>query len=95
MLKKTLIPFLLTFVLASCISSVELVQKPIVFNPVIGHEVRSDDMSVPFPEDKTFGVWALDNHLEEFISDREIGFNGVSWTSESLPLWPINYSLTF
>ena len=95
MFKIPFISFLAAVTLVSCISSVEMVQTPIVFNPVIGHEVRSDDMSVPFPEDESFGVWALDNNLEEFISDREIGFNGVSWTSESLPLWPINSSLTF
>ena len=89
MLKKTLIPFLLTFVLASCISSVEMVQTPIVFNPVIGHEVRSSEMSIPFPEDKTFGVWAVDNNTgRTFVYDHEISCKSGLWTSEYLPLWP-------
>lgn len=81
--------------MVSCISSVEMEQTPIVFNPVIGHEVRSDDMSVPFPEDKTFGVWALDNQSAEFISDREVGCKDGLWSSESLPFWPTNSTLAF
>ena len=99
MLKKTIIPFLLTFVLASCISSVELVQRPIVFEPVIGSEVRSSsetDMSVPFPEDKSFGVWALDSRSGgKYIDDQQIRcFDGI-WGDESLPFWPTSSSLTF
>lgn len=52
-------------------------------------------MSVPFPEDKTFGVWALDNQSAEFISDREVGCKDGLWSSESLTLWPTNSTLTF
>ena len=87
--------------LTSCISSVETVQTPIVFSPVIGNEVRSEDMSVPFPEDKSFGVWAQDiksgtpdNSQPEYISDQEITCINGFWTSRSLPLWPAT-PLTF
>ena len=93
---KTLIPSLLTLTMVSCISKTNLVQEAIVFNPVIGHEVRSAESSVPFPEDKTFGVWALDDKKSsEFISNAEIAFNGGLWSSAALPLWPTSSSLTF
>ena len=73
----------------SCLSHVETAQSPIVFNPVIGHEVRSTEMSIPFPEDKTFGVWAVDNNTgRTFIHDHEISCTSGLWTSEYLPLWP-------
>ena len=74
-------------------------QSPIVFNPVIGGEVRSSsdiDMSVPFPEDKSFGVWALDSHSGgRYIDDQQIRFDGGVWGSEALPFWPTSSSLTF
>ena len=71
-------------------------QSPIVFNPVIGHEVRANDMSVPFPEDKSFGVWAMDSHQAgNYIDDREIRCTDGIWSSESLPFWPQSSSLTF
>ena len=93
---KPLISLSLTLLASACISKVELVQNPIVFNPVIGHEVRATDMSVPFPEDKTFGVWALDYHQAgSYIDDQEIRCTGGIWTSASLPFWPQSSSLTF
>ena len=93
---KTLISFSLAMVLASCVSTTNLEQTAIVFNPVIGNEVRSENMSVPFPEDKTFGVWAMENDKStEYICDQEIGYAEGLWTSGSLPLWPASSSLTF
>lgn len=71
-------------------------QSPIVFNPVIGHEVRATDMSVPFPEDKTFGVWALDSSNQSiYIDNQQISHQDGVWTSSSLPLWPVSSSLDF
>ena len=92
---KSLI-FPLAFLATACISKVERVQTPIVFNPVVGNEVRSTDMSVPFPEDKTFGVWASGNKsVGTFIADKEICCTDGVWVSESLPFWPSNSSLRF
>ena len=74
-------------------------QKPIEFNPVIGNEVRSSsdsDMSVPFPEDRSFGVWALDSRSgRKYIDDQQIRCSGGIWGDESLPFWPTSSSLTF
>ena len=52
-------------------------------------------MSVPFPEDKSFGVWALDSQSAEYISDNEISCSSGIWSSELLPFWPTNSTLTF
>ena len=86
-----------TLLASACISSVELVQEPIVFDPVIGHEVRTvNDMSVPFPEDESFGVWALDSQSSgKYIDDRQICCSSGVWGSASLPFWPSSSSLTF
>ena len=93
---KPLISLPLTLLASACISKVELVQSPIVFNPVIGHEVRAADMSVPFPEDKTFGVWALDSsNLSEYIDNEQVRHMDGEWTSSSRPLWPASSSLSF
>ena len=90
---KSLISLPLAFLASACISKVELVQRPIVFEPVIGSEVRSSsdiDMSVPFPEDKSFGVWAMDSHQAgNYIDDQEICYTDGVWSSESLPFWPL------
>ena len=96
---KTLILLPLAFLASACISSVELVQTEIVFDPVIGSEVRSSsnvDMSVPFPEDKSFGVWALDSQNGgKYIDDQQIRCSDGIWGDESLPFWPTSSSLTF
>ena len=96
---KTLILLPLAFLASACISSVELVQTEIVFDPVIGSEVRSSsnvDMSVPFPEDKSFGVWALDSQSGgKYIDNQQIRCSGGIWGGESLPFWPSSSSLTF
>ena len=96
---RTLIFLPLAFLASACISKVELVQKPIVFDPVIGSEVRSSinsDMSVPFPEDKTFGVWALDSQSGgKYIDNHQIRCSNGIWGDESLPFWPTSSSLTF
>lgn len=96
---RTLIFLPLAFLASACISKVELVQKPIVFDPVIGSEVRSSsdsDMSAPFPEDESFGVWALDSQSGgRYIDDQQIHCLGGVWGSESLPFWPTSSSLTF
>lgn len=96
---KALISLPLALIASACISSVELVQRPIVFEPVIGSEVRSSsdiDMSVPFPEDKSFGVWALDSRSGgKYIDDQQIRCSGGIWGDESLPFWPTSSSLTF
>jgi hypothetical protein len=96
---KALISLPLALLASACISKVELVQKPIVFDPVIGSEVRSSsdsDMSVPFPEDESFGVWALDSQSGgRYIDDQQIHCSGGVWGSESLPFWPTSSSLTF
>lgn len=93
---KTLISLPAALVLTSCISSVNLVEEKIVFNPVIGNEVRSSDMSVPFPEDKTFGVWALDSRTSaKHMDDCEIVYAGGEWTSDPSTFWPVSQSLLF
>ena len=74
-------------------------QTEIVFDPVIGSEVRSSsnvDMSVPFPEDKSFGVWALDSQNGgKYIDDQQIRCSDGIWGDESLPFWPTSSSLSF
>ena len=53
-------------------------------------------MSVPFPEDKSFGVWAMDDNTStEYISDTEVRCSDNVWTSGALPLWPASSTLTF
>lgn len=94
---KPFISLPLAFLATACISKVELVQTPILFDPVIGSEVRSEtDMSVPFPEDETFGVWALDNTASSgYMDDCEIRYSGGEWTSDPAFLWPSSSSLSF
>lgn len=93
---KPLISLPLAVLASACISKVELVQTPIVFDPVIGTEVRAFDMSIPFPEDKTFGVWALDSStLSRYIDNEQVCFQDGEWAPISHPLWPTSSSLSF
>ena len=49
---------LCVILLTGCVGGVERVSKNIGFNPVIGHDTRAVEESIPFPEDRTFNVWA-------------------------------------
>lgn len=93
---KTVISLPAALVLTACISSVNMVEEKIVFNPVIGNEVRSSDMSVPFPEDNTFGVWALDSRTSAmYMDDCEIRHADGGWTSDPVTFWPVSTPLSF
>lgn len=46
--------------LAGCVAGVKTDKIPVTigFRPVIGHDVRASEESIPFPENWTFNVWA-------------------------------------
>ena len=63
------------------------------FDPVIGHDTRTAVESVPFPEDGTFNVWAVNQsngniHLE----NETVSYSGNGWLSSKK--WP-QAELTF
>ena len=81
--------------LASCVGPMQTQRIPvnIGFDPVIGHDTRTAVESVPFPEDGTFNVWAVNQsngniHLE----NETVSYSGNGWLSSKK--WP-QAELTF
>lgn len=57
------------------------------FKPVIGRDVRAALESVPFPQDRTFNVWALNTTDGSIYLNKEnIAHNSEGWLS--LRKWP-------
>ena len=56
------------------------------FKPVIGHDTRAEE-SVPFPEDRTFYVWALNTTDGSIYLNKEnIAHKSEGWLS--VRKWP-------
>lgn len=61
------------------------------FRPVIGHDTRADE-SVPFPQDRTFRLWAQESRTGSlYLNDETIRYNG-GWNASKI--WP-DEELTF
>lgn len=57
------------------------------FKPYIGHDTRAVVESVPFPEERSFKVWALNQSAQSMYIDGEvIQYDGTGWSSEKI--WP-------
>ena len=73
--------------LTSCIGNlgIEKVDVSIQFRPVIGYDTRAEE-SVPFPEDRSFLLWAKGSFLEPmYINAETISYND-GWRSAKF--WP-------
>lgn len=82
--------------LASCLSSVKQDgdRKVIVFEPVVGTEVRSEN-TVSFPESTEIGVWAVTPDGKTFFEREKVVFDGEKWTTEVPHYWPRDTKLRF
>lgn len=79
--------FCMTVLLASCVGKLgtDKIAVNIEFRPVIGYDTRVEE-SVPFPEDRSFSLWAQNPMSGQMYVDSEtISYNGT-WTSEKM--WP-------
>lgn len=58
------------------------------FKPVIGHDTRAEaEESVPFPEDRSFKVWATDmNNGETVLNNEEVRHIAGGWLASQM--WP-------
>ena len=60
----------------------------IAFKPLIGHDTRAVE-SVPFPQDQSFKVWALNQTTgQSHIAGETISHSSDGWVSEQL--WPLD-----
>jgi hypothetical protein len=63
-----------------------MVPVSISFDPVIGHDTRADE-SIPFPQDRTFKVWALNEADGSVLIDaEEVSYGTEGWISSYI--WP-------
>lgn len=73
--------------LASCVGGMRTNKLPvnIGFRPVIGHDTRAQE-SVPFPEERTFRLWAQkSSNGSLYLNDETIRYNG-KWLASKI--WP-------
>lgn len=57
------------------------------FEPYIGHDTRTAVESVPFPEDRSFSVWAFQKNAQSlYINNETIEYGEDGWLSSKL--WP-------
>lgn len=60
----------------------------IAFKPLIGHDTRAVE-SVPFPQDRSFNVWALNQSTGGvYISEENISYSSEGWLSSKI--WPLD-----
>lgn len=81
--------------LASCVGPMQTQRIPvnIGFDPVIGHDTRTAVESVPFPEDGTFNVWAVNqSNGKVYLEDETISYGSNGWLASKK--WP-QAELTF
>ena len=74
--------------LSGCVGMKQGVMVPvsISFDPVIGHDTRADE-SIPFPQDRTFKVWALNEADGSVLIDaEEVSYGTEGWISSYI--WP-------
>lgn len=76
--------------LSGCVVGLRTNKIPanIGFKPVIGHDTRAEsEESIPFPEDRTFRVWATDQYDGSSVLDGEtISHTSAGWLSSCT--WP-------
>lgn len=77
---------LYVFLLTGCIGGVERAPKTIGFAPVIGHDTRAAEESMPFPEDRTFNVWATDQYGTAVLAGETVAHSAAGWMSTKP--WP-------
>lgn len=72
--------------LSSCIAlNTDKTTVNIAFRPVIGYDTRVDE-SIPFPEDRSFIVWAQEGSSGQiYMQDEKVSYNG-GWTTSYI--WP-------
>ena len=92
--------------LASCVGGMRTNKLPvnIGFRPVIGHDTRAQE-SVPFPEDRTFRLWAQEGRTGNlYLNDETIKYNDGKWlASKAWPedelafeaCWPMDIPVTY
>lgn len=91
-------------ILAGCVKQ-DAVWAPgdITFRPLIGHDTRAME-SVPFPQDRTFNVWATDQNNGTYIDAEEISYGADGWVSskkwpryalEFVACWPVDLDVEF
>lgn len=71
-----------------CVAGMRTEKIPvnIGFRPVIGHDTRAEE-SVPFPEDRSFRVWAIDTHTgQRVLNDETISHSAGGWLASKT--WP-------
>jgi hypothetical protein len=74
--------------LSSCVAlNTDKTTVNIAFRPVIGYDTRADE-SIPFPEDRSFRVWAQEvSSGQIYMQDERVSYNG-GWTTSYI--WPEN-----
>lgn len=75
--------FLMAILLYGCSfgDDITKIYMNIGFIPVIGHDTRAEE-SVPFPQDRSFNVWALDCSSGSVLINKEnIGYSAEGWIS--------------
>ena len=74
--------------LSSCVAlNTDKTTVNIAFRPVIGYDTRVDE-SIPFPEDRSFRVWAQEvSSGQIYMQDERVSYNG-GWTTSYI--WPEN-----
>ena len=82
--------------LVSCLSSVKQDggMKTIVFEPVVGTEVRSES-TVSFSEDTEIGVWAVTPEGGAFFDREKVICDNGRWVTEKPYLWSQDTRLKF
>lgn len=56
------------------------------FDPVIGHDTRADEESIPFPEDRTFNVWATSADGGVTLAGETVAHSEGGWLTDKR--WP-------
>ncbi len=80
--------------LSGCVGGLQTQRIPvnIGFDPVIGHDTRAEE-SVPFPEDRTFNVWAVnESNGSLYLDDETVSHSSGGWLASRK--WPLA-ELTF
>jgi hypothetical protein len=73
--------------LTSCKDQTDWIPINIGFKPYIGHDTRAVVESVPFPEDRSFNVWAFDESAQSvYIDGEQISHSTNGWVSSKI--WP-------
>ena len=71
--------------MSSCIAlNTDKTTLNIAFRPVIGYDTRAEE-SIPFPEDRSFRVWAQEGSGSVYMQDERVSYND-GWTTSYI--WP-------